>query len=59
MLAGVVTKTKTKTLHAANKTLREAKTVTWGDNKDLQKNAYSDTSFTCRNDLSTQGGYML
>ena len=67
MLAGDVTKATIKTLNSANKTLRMAKTNAdvgleyryLGDKKDLTMNAYSDASFACRNDLNSQGGYML
>ena len=67
MLAGDVTKATIKTLNSANKTLRMAKTNAdvgleyryLGDKKDLTMIAYSDASFACRNDLSSQGGYML
>ena len=67
LLAGDVTKAAIKTLNNANKALRMAKTNAdvgldyryLGDKDDMTMIAYSDASFACRNDLSSQGGYLL
>ena len=67
MLAGDVTRAIIKTLQNANKALRMAKTNAdvgleyryLGEKNDLTMIAYSDASFACRHDLSSQGGYLL
>ena len=65
LLAGQVTTTTTKTLEAANKVLRYAKSNAHvgpdyrflGQKTDVTFVAFSDASFACRNDLSSQGGF--
>ena len=66
MLAGDVTRATIKTLQNANKALRMAKThatLVWSTaalaKRNLTMIAYSDASFACRHDLSSQGGYLL
>ena len=66
-LAGQITKAKTSTLDQANKALRYAKENSdvglefryLGDKNDITFVAYSDASFASRDDLSSQGGYMV
>ena len=67
LLCGEVTKATTKTLEAANKLLRFAKSNAdvgldfryLGDKENVTFAVYSDASFACRTDLSSQGGYMV
>ena len=67
MLSGEITKATIKTLDAANKTLRFAKSNAdcglmfqhVADRHDVSFVAYSDASFATRRDLSSQGGYMV
>ena len=67
LLCGEVTKATTKTLEAANKLLRFAKSNAdvglefrhLADKENVTFVAYSDASFACRSDLSSQGGYMV
>ena len=67
MLSGDVTKATVKTLESANKALRFAKANSdvgldyrrLGSKDDITFVAYSDASFACRSDLSSQGGYMV
>eukprot|EP00439_Symbiodinium_sp_Y106_P023316 s10_g2.t2 len=67
MLAGQTSKATVATLLAANKALRFAKANSdvglcyqyLGSFSDLVLVAYSDASFACRPDLSSQGGYLV
>ena len=67
MLAGLTTKATVSTLQAANKALRFAKHNAdvgfsypyLGPVDELVVVAYSDASFACRDDLSSQGGYLI
>ena len=67
LLCGEVTKATTKTLESANKLLRFAKSNAdvglefryLADEENVTFVAYSDASFACRSDLSSQGGYMV
>ena len=67
MMAGSITKATTETLESANKTLRFAKSNCdvgleyrpLGKAEDMTFVAYSDASFACRTDLSSQGGFMV
>ena len=67
MLAGMTTRATVATLQAANKALRFAKQNAdvglcygpLGSLDDLVVVAYSDASFACRDDLSSQGGYLV
>ena len=67
LLCGDVTKATTKTLESANKLLRFAKSNAdvglefrhLADKENVTFVAYSDASFACRSDLSSQGGYMV
>ena len=67
MLAGQTSKATVATLLAANKALRFAKANSdvglcyqyLGPFSDLVLVAYSDASFACRPDLSSQGGYLV
>ena len=67
LLAGQAAKATVSTLQAANKALRFAKENSdvglhyqWiGDVDDLVVVGYSDASFACREDLGSQGGYLI
>ena len=67
MLAGVTSKATVSTLHSANKALRFAKENSdvglhygyLGPLSELVIVGYSDASFACREDLSSQGGYLI
>ena len=67
LLCGEVTKATTKTLESANKLLRFAKANSdvglefryLGSKEDVTFAVYSDASFACRTDLSSQGGYLV
>ena len=67
MMAGSMTTTTTKHLLEANKILRYAKENNdvgleyrcLGEKENLTFIAFSDASFACRPDLSSQGGYLL
>ena len=62
-----MTKATTKTLESANKLLRFAKANSdvglefryLGSKEDVTFAVYSDASFACRTDLSSQGGYLV
>ena len=67
LLAGEISTATTKTLEEANKTLRYAKANSdvgldyryLGAKEDMAFVAFSDASFACRKDLSSQGGYII
>lgn len=67
MLAGQITKATTKTIQEANKVLRFAKENDdvgleyryIGNKDDVTFLAFSDASFACRPDLTSQGGYLV
>lgn len=67
LLCGEVTKATTKTLEAANKLLRFAKSNAdvglefryLAEKENVTFVIYSDANFACRSDLSSQGGYMI
>ncbi len=67
MLSGEVTKATVKTLEAANKALRFAKSNAdvgldyrkIGKKDEITLVAHSDASFACRSDHTSQGGYMV
>ena len=67
MMAGNVTKATTNTLAEANKILRYTKQNEdvgleyrkVGTKEDITFVAFSDASFGCRSDMSSQGGFML